>query len=223
MSGKSPRASECAALIQALYQVVMPIVPSELVQSDEGRILEGSRLLFGFLLDKAAQDKEADWDSFPYLWSLKTVDLRNSETMESVGVPVLTSVGLVDEGYYNAYKEGGIMSWCGGEEPLEALELDSRTRRIALLFGGVAPEVTIFDSDSIRSLSRDSDLGEEAIIGAKAFSSFNHLATLCERNDFAVVPPAALQSVNGPALTLDGSGLLAVYLGRTPCGVPGKE
>lgn len=223
MSGKSPRASECAALVQALYQVVKRIVPSELVQSDESRILEGSRLLFGFLLDRAGQDKEASQNSFPHLWSLKTIDLRNYETMESVGIPVLTSVGLVDDGYYNAYKEGGILSWCNGEEPLKMLELDNRTRRIALLCGGMVPEVTVFDSDSLRSLSKNSDLDEEAMIGEMAFSSFNHLATLCERNSFAVVYPAALPSANAPVLTLDGSGLLAVYLGRTPCGVPGKE
>lgn len=223
MSGKSPRPSECAALVQVLYEVVKDIVPLELVDSDEARILEGSRLLFGFLLDRAIQMEDADQNSFPYLWSLKTIDLKSFETMEPVEVPVLTSVGLVEEGYYKAYREGGILSWCNGEEPLEAVRLDHQTRRIALLCGGMVPEITIFDSDSLSHLSPGRDIEVEELIKEQSFSSLNHLTTLCGRNNFAVVPPADLPSSTAPALTLDQDGLLAVYVGRTPCAAPGKE
>lgn len=223
MNAKSPRVSECAALVQALYEVVKDIVPLELVQSNEGRILEGSRLFFGFILDRAAQLEDLDENSFPYLWSLKTIDLKNFETLEPVEVPVLTTFGLVDEGYYNAYREGGILSWCNGEDPLKEARLDQQTRRIALLCGGLVPEATIFDSDSLSSLSRFRDTEDEELIAEQAFSSLSHLATLCERNQFAVVPPASLPSANAPALTLDRDGLLAVYVGRTPCAEPGKE
>lgn len=225
MNAKSPRKSECAALVQALYQVVKDIVPLELVQSDEGRILEGSRLLFGFLLDRATQVamENVDQNYFPYLWSLKTIDLKNSETMEPVGAPIMTSVGLVEEGYYEAYKQGGMLSWCNGQEPLEELRLDHQTRRITLLCGGMVSEVTLFDSDSLSSLPRNRDHEEEELLGGQAFSNLNNLATICGRSNFAVVPPADLPSSNAPALTLDRDGLLAVYVGRAPCASPGKE
>jgi hypothetical protein len=53
MRGETPRYSERAALIQSLYEVLRSIVPLRMVQSDPKRLLEGSRLLFGLILEKA--------------------------------------------------------------------------------------------------------------------------------------------------------------------------
>lgn len=53
MRGETPRFSERAALAQSLCEVLKSIVPLRMIQSDPKRLLEGSRLLFGLILEKA--------------------------------------------------------------------------------------------------------------------------------------------------------------------------
>src|SRR5438876_490464 len=108
MNGRTPTASERASLCQVVYEVLKHVIPMELIRGDKGRILEGSRLFFGFILDRAMRYKDADDNLVPFLSSLRTLDLRNFETLEPVCAPIMTSIGLVEEGYFNAYREGGI-------------------------------------------------------------------------------------------------------------------
>ena len=51
--GKTPTAQECAALSQSLFHVLENIMPTELVGQDRKRLFEGTRLLFGLILEKA--------------------------------------------------------------------------------------------------------------------------------------------------------------------------
>jgi hypothetical protein len=224
MNGKTPTASECSSLCQVVYEVLKHVIPPELIQSDKGRILEGSRLFFGFVLDRALRYKDADDKSVPLLSSLSTLDLRNFETLEPVSIPSMTSIGLVDEGYFNAYREGGILSWTNGRQPLRAEELDPRVRRIVLLSGGMASEVTAFDTDSLSSDWNEefTECGEE-ITGARGMSDLRYLAAMSEQSRFAVLRPSSLRLSNPPALSLDRDCLLTVYVGRPKSAEAGKE
>jgi hypothetical protein len=53
MRGETPQLSEKAALAQCLYEVLKKMVPLQIVRSDPRRFFEGSRLLFGLILEKA--------------------------------------------------------------------------------------------------------------------------------------------------------------------------
>jgi hypothetical protein len=53
MREETPRPPERAALVQCLYEVLKDVVPLRIVHSNTKRLLEGSRLLFGLILEKA--------------------------------------------------------------------------------------------------------------------------------------------------------------------------
>lgn len=73
-------------------EILKDILPSQLINSDPRRYLEGSRLLFGLILEKAKQIKLEDMQEMPYLSSANVFDLRNTFTMEPIVVAVGTSV-----------------------------------------------------------------------------------------------------------------------------------
>ena len=223
MSGKSPRASECAALSQSIFEVLKSFVPRELIQGDDRRVFEGSRLLFGYILDKAKQIRLRD-NTTPYLLSFRTVDLKDSETMEMISSPTQTTAGLVEKGYFDAVKEGGVLGWSNSNQLISEIDLDRQIKRVALLSGGKVSQVTIFDIDAFNLTSGYGNSDEvEMFVKRPSISDLRRFAGLCARNKFSVLPPSALPTSEAPALTLDRQGLVAVYVGRPPCAAPGKE
>lgn len=222
MQGKSPRPAECAALVQALFEVLKDIIPLEIIEGDDKRSLEGSRLLLGYLLVTAKAQRGPEEELTPYLNSFRTIDLLNAETRQPIANPVETSIGLVEEGYYEAYQEGGILSWSNGEEPMEARSIGQQTRRLTLICGGLQSEVTVLDWGLLDTLLLGNNL-QLSFDRQPALPDMNSLAIYCERNGLAIVLPSALPSSQAPVLTLDRDCLQAVYVGRQPCGQPGKE
>lgn len=224
MNGKSPRACERAALAQSLYEVLKDMIPAQLIKSDMARIFEGARLLFGFILEKARHLKLKEDVKMPYISSLKVLDLRNTFTMEPIANAVQTPFGLVEKGYYEAFKDGGILYWREGEQPISALPLDNRNRRVSLLCGGLISQITVLDLNNINSISGYRKKGDfDGAIPPRELSDLNHLSAICARNELSVLAPSTLPSAEAPALTLDREGLLAVYVGRAPCSQPGKD
>jgi hypothetical protein len=114
MRGGTPRMSERVALAQCLYEVLKSVVPLRVIQSDPKRYYEGSRLLFGLILEKAKNLKVSrisDDVDLSYI-NMKVFDLRNLITMEPVlSVPVQTNAGLLDAGFYKAFQDGGLLTW----------------------------------------------------------------------------------------------------------------
>ncbi len=53
MRGETPRPAERAALAQCIYELLRLVVPLQIVRSDTKRFFEGTRLLFGLILEKA--------------------------------------------------------------------------------------------------------------------------------------------------------------------------
>ncbi|PVH87391.1 hypothetical protein DL98DRAFT_448903 [Cadophora sp. DSE1049] len=224
MNGKSPRANERAALAQALYEVLKEVVPMQLIKSDPGRYFEGTRLLLGLILDKAKHLKLQANDQMPYISAMSVLDLRNTFTMEPIIRPVQTPFGLVEEGYYEAFKPEGPLYFKTGEEPITSIPLEQRIKRIALLSGGSVPQITVFDLNFLNSTSCYGDKGGMSlVIPARELCDLSYLSALCSRHNMSVLPPASLASADSPALTLDRNGALAVYVGRTPCSQPGRD
>lgn len=74
-------------------EILKDVVPTQLIQSNPRRFLEGSRLLFGLILEKAKQIKlKGEGVQLPYLSSISVLDLRNAFSMEPIVNVVGTSV-----------------------------------------------------------------------------------------------------------------------------------
>ena len=221
MQGNTPTSSQCRALIRSFLELLKMIIPSNIICGDEQRYLEGSRLAFGFILAKAQQLKTASSEA-PFLYSVKTIDLTDARTLQPIRRPVSTSVGLLEEGHFQALQPAGALHWCKGQPPPRLEELDTRTERLASLSGGRLSEIVIVDMDQVTSKLEQ----EKSLLQArdeKLTWNLHHLAELCERQGLGVEPPSRLPRSEAPVLTLDRVGFLAVYLGKAACAEPGKE
>lgn len=81
--GKTPSPSECAALSHSCFHTLETFMPEDLIGATRQRLFEGSRLLFGFLLEKARSIKLHDSQlanpqKWPYLGALQVVETRDS-------------------------------------------------------------------------------------------------------------------------------------------------
>ncbi|KAF7673903.1 hypothetical protein GT037_007669 [Alternaria burnsii] len=208
MRGETPGLPERAALAQCLYEVLKSVVPLQTVRSDPKRFFEGSRLLFGLILEKAKNMKInlGENSTLPYI-GMKVYDLRNLITMHPVlSESVQTMSGLVDR-------------------PLQS-GLNSRLNmdRIAKVSGGTRTQVLVFDPDAVRTSSRYVDSNDvKNVISPAEYVDLTYLANLCSRNQLSVIPPARLASASAPVLTLDRDGFLAVYVGRAGCAEAGRD
>ncbi|KAJ4303176.1 hypothetical protein N0V90_002069 [Kalmusia sp. IMI 367209] len=226
MRGETPQASERAAIVQCIYEVLKDIVPLRVVNNDSTRLLEGSRLLFGLVIEKAKHLKLSmhDQDQLPYVGSLKVHELRNLITMEPVISPVQTTSGLVDQDFFDAFDAGGLLRWSNENNNGLVMASERPVVRACLLSGGIKTQVISFDIDAVNSDHRYADCGDVTkVISPAEFSDLAYLAGLCGRNKVGVIHPSALPSANPPVLTLDRAGLLAVYVGRQACGQAGSD
>ncbi|KAE9993630.1 hypothetical protein EG327_004151 [Venturia inaequalis] len=229
LTDKTPSLSECAAFVQACYETVREMVPLRLIGSNNGRIFEGARLFFGYIAEKSKAFKlpAEDGNLLPYLGALKMVHLCQSETMEPIAFPVDSNLGLLEQGCFDALSSGVIEFTEAGLGPVSALPLDGRTKRAALLSGGHCTEVLMFDIDILYANDKYTATGkmsgQSQIIDSAEMQDVNYLSVLCSRNELTVVSPRRLASASAPSLTLDRDGLGAVYVGRQPCGNPGRD
>ena len=225
MRGETPGPPERAALAQCLYEVLKNVVPLQTIRSDTTRLFEGSRLLFGLILEKAKQMKITNENAgLPYI-GMKVYDLRNLTTMQPVlSQSVQTTTGLVDAGFHEAFAERGLLCWMNGDSSKRTSTVDRTWDRIAKVSGGTKTQVLVFNSDAVGSSSRYVDGGDvNKIISLAEYTDLTYMANLCSRNQLSVTPPASLASASAPVLTLDRHGSLAVYVGRAACAEAGKD
>ena len=223
--GETPKLPERAALAQCLYEILKKILPLLTVRSDPKQFFEGSRLLFGLILEKAKQLKITKQDSrLPYV-GMKVYDLRNFITSQAVlSEAVQTTNGLASAGFYEAFKEQGLLRWTSENASKKVLAPDPVWDRIAKLSGGAREQVLVFNLDAIRTNTRYMDGGDIGkVISPAEWTNLTYLANLCSRNGLSIAPPASLASVSAPVLTLDRDGFLAAYLGRAGCAEAGKD
>ncbi|EAT77244.1 peptidylprolyl isomerase [Parastagonospora nodorum] len=227
MRGETPPSAERAALAQSIYEVLKSVVPLQVVGSDPLRFFEGSRLLFGLILEKAKNleiTKTKNASSLPYV-GMSVYDLRNMITMEPVlSVPVQTKAGLLESGLFKAFEHGGLITWTNHNNTARSSTFDAAWSRMAALSGGTKARILRFNLDAVSTSVRYLDQGDvNHVIAAAEYSELPYLAGLCARNQLGVVPPSALPSATPPVLTLDRDGSLAVYIGRAACAEAGRD
>ncbi|KAL1608137.1 hypothetical protein SLS60_003076 [Paraconiothyrium brasiliense] len=228
MRGEMTQPSERAAIVQSVYEVLKEVVPLQVVNNEPTRLLEGSRLLFGLILEKAKHLKltmQSREDlQLPYTGSYTIYELRNLITMESVVAPIHTTTGLVDQDFFNTFKASGPLRWKNGSTHEIATTSGSPLLRACLLSGGVKSQVLSYNIDTIVSSSRYADDGDVTkVLSSTELSDLQYLSGLCGRNHLGVIHPSSLPSTDPPVLTLDRAGLLAVYVGRQACGQAGRD
>ncbi|KAF7502960.1 hypothetical protein GJ744_004774 [Endocarpon pusillum] len=230
MDGKTLRPNECAAIVQSVAEALRDLVPLNLIENDERRYLEGTRLLLGFVLQKVgtlatepmARADESNDKGQPYLDLFKTVDLRDVRTNEFIVDPIQTDLGLMERGCYNAFKRGGILSHPGAEDvDILSTSPDLPALRAATSNSGVAPEASYYETNTIRASLSIKDLNNDVLEELRDFSrDLRYLGMLSDRSGMNVIHPTSLKSANAPVLTLDRDGYLCVYVGRAACAPP---
>lgn len=235
MSGKTLSPAESAVLVQCVYELTKELItPGRAIGDINGRVLEGSRLLYYIALELAREFHRPN--ATEYLDAMKVIELVDAETFQPLANPVVTNIGLLEAGYFDALSEGmlkglgNVARRTPNDEELKILKLVQRT-------GGTMSRITIFETDILQLIRagqlKDPNAGDSiattdsAAFGCQRVLNFNfkELCLQSSMGTFAVVPPMHLRSasVQAPALTLDGEGLLAVYVGRPPCAPPDQE
>lgn len=225
MNGRSPRYSDRAALIQSINAALKRIIPPGLIDNSPSRYLEGTRLLFGFILHKSKDLK--DWTTkhnIPYMSSaLKFVDFENKETKERMIFPCETDIGMIDRAWCEALRKKGPLRLRGEFVLGEIVPWSGIDGRVTILSGGLIQETYVLDITRISkrySESATTTYEFDVDLHENELTDLSYLATLAVRNNMNVVDPIVLRKTKAPALTLDGDGLLAVFVQRPPCAPP---
>lgn len=161
IADKTPTAGESAALSHAVFEVLDSFMPTDIVGSDQSRIFEGARLLFGFILEKARGLKlpAEEGASLPYLSSFETLELRDHVTNEAVKRIVQTTAGITETDLFDAFQDGGLLHKSHLQNHLVRTEADCTKARQSLLAGGSNPEVVVFSAQLLASNYRYKDSG----------------------------------------------------------------
>ncbi|PIA90444.1 putative bifunctional E2/E3 enzyme [Cercospora beticola] len=229
IDGKTISPPESAAIAHAVYEALhSALIPTGIIGSDTTRVFEGSRLLFGFILEKARTTKlsssTAAEDDLPYLASLESLNVRDLKTGEAVLHPVQTKSGLLERSLFSAFDEGGVLAHSHLQPRLAQIETPSAVGRHALLAGGASPTVLIFNVSRLVADYRYPDAGHpQGAFDEGELSQLSHLAEVAARNQLSVHKPTQLASAVAPCLTFDRNAHLAVYTGQQACGAPGES
>lgn len=235
VSGQIPTVFECAALSQSMFQVLKAYMHLEMdaITKDPARLFEGSRLVFGFILQSAKSfltthqgglaNEEEVASGLRYASAFHTYDIRDHKTQEPVLHALQTSNGLVEAKLFHSLQEGGVLAETHLQSFLVQAETDPRLIRFALQSGGTISEVLVLFSSELKDSYGPSVDGHNHAIDFDELSGLLRLAEMCGRNGLAVHGPSQLASVVAPCLAFDCNAHLAVYTGEQPCGKPGKS
>lgn len=233
VSGKTPAVFDCAALSQSMLEVLKGNVAMDAITLDPARLFEGSRLLFGFILESAKSlritsddetpDEEDAAQELRYTSASHTYETHDHKTHEPVLHALQTSEGLVEAILFDSLQEGGILADTHLQSFLVQVEADPRLIRFALQSGGTCPEVLVFSSGALKD-SYGSQMGVPThSLDLDQLRDLLRLSDICGRNGLAVHGPSQLGSAIAPCLTFDRNAYLAVYTGEQPCGTPGHS
>ena len=244
MNGRSLSPAEAAVLVQCVYELTKELIAParRLIENKQERVLEASRLFYHLALELASGLRVQSAAATEYLDAMKFVSLADAETFLPLADPVTTNIGIVEATHFQALTQGMLKGLAAvpvirttpNAEEMKVFKLVRRT-------GGTLTGVTVFESDMLHlalqrvdhglgnpvvdAISRPATALEAAAIYPRALNY--NIKELCQQSatgTFAVVPPMNLRSrVQAPALSLDGQGLMAVYVGRPACAPPDKE
>lgn len=228
IQGRTPTTVECAALSQAS----LAVSEDHLAIKDRSRLLEGSRLLFGYILETAKSLSRMSLSGegtvtseLRYSSAFLTVDLCDHKTREPVFHPVRTNDGLMEEHLFRSLQDTGVLAESHVQSFLVQSEIDPSIGRVAFQSGGTCPELTVLSLEKVQMGYYDSPdaVGANDGLDLDQLSDLGHLAEICGRNNLAVHRPSQLVSAVAPRLAFDRNAHLAVYTGEQPCAEPGKS
>lgn len=233
VSGRTPTVFDCAAMSQSLFEVLKTYVEMDAITQDPARLFEGSRLVFGYILQSAKSlrrtmdfsttDGEKEATVLRFTSAFHTYDIRDHKTHEPVQEALQTSNGLVEAKLFRSLQEGGILAATHLQSFLVEVEIDPRLSRFALQSGGIYPEVTVLSLSELRDGYGSRADTPHCALDLDPLCDLLHLADMCGRNGLAVHGPSQLASAVAPCLTFDRNAHLAVYTGEQPCGRPGHS
>ncbi|KAK8004889.1 hypothetical protein PG990_010926 [Apiospora arundinis] len=204
----TPTASESAALCHAMYEVLVGFMEhyAHIIGSDQSRVFEGARLLFGFILDKAKalQLSRQDSKTLPYIQSIRSHGLWDAKTYEGVMDPIWTPKGIMEASQVKYFQSIGLL------ESSNQQVLTPGPIRVSLLSGGMQSKTVVL------SRPGNPDIG----IDASELEDFGHLSGLGARNKLAVYMPGQLVEAGAPYLTFDSEAHLAVLVDEQGYGTP---
>lgn len=235
VNGQTPTVFDCAALSQSLFEVLKTDVGMDTITQDPSRLFEGSRLVFGYILQSAKSLRRVMDSHVPnsdeaanelrYVSAFHTYDIRDHETHEPVFRPLQTSNGLIEARLFHYLQDGGILAGTHLQTFLVEAEIDPRLSRFALQSGGTCSEIIVSSvgglKDNYRSQAGVSH--SSCALDLDPLCDLLNLADMCGRNGLAVQGPSQLASAVAPCLTFDRNAHLAVYTGEQPCGQPGRS
>ena len=227
--GKTPFPSECAALSHSCFHTLETFMPEDLIGNTRQRLFEGSRLLSGFLLEKARsvklhESQLAAPQKWPYLSALQVIESRGSVTNEPGTEPVLTEVGIVEKAYFEAFSPAGVLSENTLQLALSQAHVEGSTSSRSMLGGGARAEILVFCRDLLMNNYTYADGGNILnVMDESELHELHYLAELCGRNKLAVHRSSQLTSAIDPCLTFDRNAHVAVYLGEQGCSEPGRS
>ena len=225
MKSRSPRPSECAALVQTISEALKRMIPEDGSLNDDGSILKFSRLFFGLVLKQANVLRKSFSDLSPFLRMFKTLDLRAVDTLEPLVHPVSLPHGLVERGSSEAYSNGGLLSWSNGRSPQLPIQTNGLTQRLAVQCGGAYHEVVYFDFGELVLSGKNAEICRnlEGHLRPYDIVELSALADACNTYSLNVVLPIALPSFSAPVLTINRDVNLSVFIGRAKCASPGEH
>lgn len=233
VSDQTPTVFDCAALSQSMLEILQGYVVMEEITVDSARLFEGSRLVFGFILESAKSlrinsdggslNEEEAAQKLRYTSAFHTYNVLDHKTHEPVLHALQTSDGLVEANLFNSLQVGGILANTHLQSFLVQTEADPRLIHFALQSGGTCPEVHVFSLGALKD-SYGSQMGvANPSLDINQRRDLLHLAEICGRNNLTVHGPGQLESAIAPCLTFDCNAHLAVYTGEQPCGTPGHS
>ncbi|POS69278.1 ubiquitin-conjugating enzyme [Diaporthe helianthi] len=233
VSGQTPTVFDCAALSQSMFEVLQGYMVMDAVTSDSARLFEGSRLLFGLILEvvkslpinsigESPSENQAT-QALCYTSAFHTHDVCDHKTHEPVLHAVQTPNGLIETNLFNQLQHGGILAETHLQSFLSPIEADPKLTRLALQSGGTCAGVLVFSLGNLRDSYR-ARLGVSIqSLGLDQTQDLLSLAEMCSRHGLAVYGPSQLVSAVAPCLTFDRNAHLAVYTGEQPCAMPGRS
>lgn len=207
--GKTPSPSECAALSHTCFHILETFMPEDLIGNTRRRLFEGSRLLFGFLLEKGRSVKLYESQligpqKWPYLSAFQVIETRDSITNEPVAEPVQTESGVVEKACVDAFSRAGILSFNTMQPALSQAHMESAMVRRAMLGGGSRAEILVLCHDLLVTNYIYADGGDVTnVMDESELHELQYLAELCGRNKLAVHKPSQLTSAVASCLTFD--------------------
>lgn len=197
--GKVITHAASAALAQAIYSVLVDMVPKKLIKNDNARFFEGARLLLGLIMERANNLGITRTAVPVYSSQFQTVPLQLSGQQTLVPVDAERLRPNSSDATHTQHKAMQLK-----------LHLISDSRTSVVIFNP--------PKDLLTSSHRLHD-----VVPSEELRNLKLLAALCGKVSLSVLKPSNLSSVAPEHLTFDQAGHLAVYTGRAGCAAPGED